>query len=265
MKMTDSILCLIGAALLLAIPVCAQEVKTDESNDQLPQAMISEIQKYVEQMDLTEHKSVTEEDVAKALGFTWPLPTEDHVEPEGITKEVNAELEALVEKKYPSSEIVKYKEVMERRYGVFKPGDHVKFRVRTPLQQVEGYIEQITSRYIKVGSQVIYLSDILDKGFIDRLDKDRCRSIVAKEVEKYREEVKRRRQVYADKLRAKLTVETYLRHEYINVSEDKAVPKWLKAYQVMARAKLVMNEKFKQQQQAAGIKIPDAVAKPVAP
>lgn len=84
-------------------------------------------------------------------------------------------------------------------------------------------------------------------------------------VEKYREEVKKRRQVYADKLRPKLTIEAYQSHGYINVSEDKAVPKWLKPYQVMARARLVMIEKFKQQQQAGAIKIPDAAVPPPAP
>jgi shikimate kinase len=267
MKMMNNLLGLIAIALILAVlPVQAQEAKLVEpSGDQLPQAMISEIQKYVEQLDLNEHKSVTEEDVAKSLGLTWPLPAEDHIEPDGILKEVNDELEKKVEQKYPSSEIDKYKEVMERRYGVYKPGDHVKFRVRTPMHQVEGYIEMITSRYVKLGNHVVYLSDILDKGFLDRLDKDRCRSIVSKEVDKYRDEVKKRRQVYADKIRAKLTVAAYVRHGYINVSEDKTAPKWLKPYQVMARAKLVMEEKFKQQQQASGIKIPDAAAKPPVP
>ncbi len=263
MKMMTHVLYLAAAILLAALPVRAQEAKTEDSSDQLPQAMISEIQKYVEQMDLT--KPLTEKDIATALGLSWPLPVEDTIEPDAILIEVNRELTEKVEKKYPSSEIAKYKEVMERRYGVYKPGDHVKFRVRTPLQVVEGYIEQITPRYVKLGNQVVYIADILDKGFLDRLDKDRCRSIVLKEVDKYKEEIKKRQQVYGDKHRANLTVAAFQRHGFINVSEDKSAPKWLKPYQVMARAKLVMQEKYKQQQQAASIKIPDAAAKPPTP
>ena len=109
---------------------------------------------------------VSEEKVAKAMGFPWPVkaPTKRK---DQIVGKIQADVDKEAQAKFPKEKRKEFLKEARELYRVYQPGDLVEaFKLNRPGTAIDvrkGYLRQVTVQRIRVGRRWLIPADLSDE------------------------------------------------------------------------------------------------------
>ncbi|MCM8538229.1 MAG: hypothetical protein NE334_19960 [Lentisphaeraceae bacterium] len=110
---------------------------------------------------------VTEESIAKSLGFDWPVK-----DPEKSLQDIKKETDELIAKtlkeKFPEKSLESFKAELEKEFPVHKIGDQVSvtFKFRNGSKTQTGPFKEITSKSLNISGIIVPRVDIKESRLI---------------------------------------------------------------------------------------------------
>lgn len=192
----------------------------------LPEEMCEKVREYVDNIsDLSAETKITRQDVAKALGFGWPIP-EVKKNVSTVKEDIELEVKQRCDKRYPPEDAEKFLDLMKRRFGTYKIGDWVSVLTHHNPEPIEGILQFIGKHYIKVDDTPILISDIKNKLFLIRLNKAECEKRINEEDNRYRIDRTARYESYKEMITPHVTRKVYKDAGYINTDSKNYTGQW---------------------------------------
>ena len=149
-------ICLLFAC---AMPTYAQTQNSGKKDwRQVRESIFAEIELELAKLST---EQVSEQDAAKSLGLTLPLPTINKSK-EQVLAESQQEAEQAALTKHPKKELQELVAMAELRFPIYKVGERVNIRLKTKSQPfVSGTVQNIGTERVQIGSRFIPIKDIV--------------------------------------------------------------------------------------------------------
>ncbi len=146
------------------------------------------------------------------------IPLKDPAKtPEQLVAEVDKKVAAVADRKYPKSELARFRREAEGKYRVFDKGEKVSFVIRGgvgPNTTVQGMLRDVTSLRIRVGNRWIPRMD-MDETTLARYDEEISKKYIERFVRAQTNRYNIRKEDYAKDQRQELLPQTFRRGGYI--------------------------------------------------
>lgn len=221
----------------------------------LPEEMSEKARQYVANISpLTSETEITREDVAKALDFTWPIPTVNK-NLATIRADIEDEVKRRCDMKYPPEDAEKFLDLMKRRFGTYKVGDWVSVQTHHVVAPYKGILTFIGKTYIKVDDTPVLIQDIKDKVFLTRLNKIECEKRINEEDQRYRVDRDARYKAYKQRITPGVTRKIYKNAGYINTDLQGYTGQWFEPITFVTGAYDLMSEELIRRKLKEGIEL----------
>lgn len=166
-------------------------------------------------------EEITEEMIAKRMGFPWPL-VEASISPAALAKTVQDEVEARLKAAEAGPEDKDLQAAAEAAFPVWKVGDEVSFRDKRG-RQITGRIRSVYPGSVRIGMSMVSLGD-MDAETRAHFDEKAAAGYRAKAATAERSKFERGRAELEAELKAEIEERLHVAHGYLLIEGDYVSP-----------------------------------------